>query len=629
MAGVLKTFPEIINNMISTAEAESDLTDFNPGSVGRTILEAAALQDADQYVQIATIQDTFSIDSASGDDLDRRSEDYAGVVLPRFEAEQSFGTLTVGDDRVTKKASGVLAVAVTPISTTALITFDPGVVFSDFPAAGVLIFERDSGPEEKVAYSSVISTGPTTATFNLVVSPVSSHAIGTSLILSQQGSNQGILDLTICLVPPTAESLKVEFETIGASVLRDGEVSVAISARSKLPGLDKNVADTRINTFQSKPFSNATVINLLPFAGGRDRETDDEFRERIRSTVASLENGTSLSVENAALKVKLLSGQRVVTAQAVQPVISGDESILYIDDGQGFSPSSVRVEIPEILIQNAEAGEKRAQTKFWPLVTDKIRICRSTIKSVQPPTTPNITTFGNTLTDTTQTFTAVSVVGKKLVDHNGQVFTILAGTIPNPLPGNTLTLSGTPQGQPIPGQNYFIYDPLVALSPIADFVCDFTTGAIELNIVLLAGEGLILERVGDAPFAAAYEYYTGLLQEVQRVVNGDPFDQVNYPGVKGLGARVRVATPQILLVSISIGISRENGTEDLLYTPIKNALLSYVNSRKIGQNVVNAEIIRIAQQQGATDTHVVIPSGNIIVLDGQLVRTTLLNISVT
>lgn len=629
---VLKTYPTIIGNMVSTAEAESDLTDFNPGSVNRTILEAAALQDADQYVQIATIEDAFSIDSAVGDDLDRRAEDYAGSVEPRLEATQAFGTVRVGDSRVTKKKSSTLAVALTTGSTTVQVTFDAGVLFSDFPAAGVLIIGRATEDEEKLTYSSKSGSN----VFNLVGNPTLAHSIGVTAILSQQGANQSVPDLSVVLVPATATSDKIEYETIGDGVLYDGDATVDITARSKLPGLNKNVNDGFIITFQSKPFPNATVTNPASMAGGRDRENDDQFRARIRDTVSTLTNGTRPAIESAAAKVQLSTGQRVVSAQLIEPIVPGDESVLFIDDGTGFVPSTTPVRGVEILIQKADTGQSRTKLLNFPVLNDSLRLFRSVQSGVQPVGVPTITVSGNTLTDSTKTFPAslISVASSHiLVDSNRQVWIVTGAD-----GSNTVTLSGAP-ARPIAGENYFIVDiRATAKLPPGSFVIDETTGNIQFIGLTLSpggvnpGEGVVAvnENYPLTTGDAAYQYYGGLVQEVQRVMNGVPSDPFNYPGIKGAGARVRVTTPQVVNVTISVGISAPAGlSEDTIATSVKNAIVTYVNSLGIGDNVIVAEIIRIAQESGAADTRMVSPTSNIILLEGQLARTSLSLVTVS
>ena len=59
-------------------------------------------------------------------------------------------------------------------------------------------------------------------------------------------------------------------------------------------------------------------------------------------------------------------------------------------------------------------------------------------------------------------------------------------------------------------------------------------------------------------------------------------------------------------------------------------ILRYINSLGISDDVVRNEIIRILQElPGVKDLALATPSSNVVVLDDQLMRTTVNNITVT
>ena len=83
----------------------TNLTDFNVGSVIRTILEAMAIEDSDQYSQISNVLNSFFLKNVFGQQLDDRSAEYdifrrfAGpsvgeVVFLDTELQRSFLTIT-------------------------------------------------------------------------------------------------------------------------------------------------------------------------------------------------------------------------------------------------------------------------------------------------------------------------------------------------------------------------------------------------------------------------------------------------------------------------------------------------------------------------------------------------------
>src|SRR5690606_6560657 len=79
-----RTYEEILNDMIAHMQARTSVSDYSVGSVIRTILEAAALEDDEQYFQMVQLLDLFSLTTASGEDLDRRLADFG---ITRREAQ--------------------------------------------------------------------------------------------------------------------------------------------------------------------------------------------------------------------------------------------------------------------------------------------------------------------------------------------------------------------------------------------------------------------------------------------------------------------------------------------------------------------------------------------------------------
>jgi uncharacterized phage protein gp47/JayE len=76
MAFVPRTFEQILDDMIAYVKVQTNLTDFEIGSAIRTILEAAALEDDEQYFQMVQLLDAFSIQTSAGSDLDARVADF-------------------------------------------------------------------------------------------------------------------------------------------------------------------------------------------------------------------------------------------------------------------------------------------------------------------------------------------------------------------------------------------------------------------------------------------------------------------------------------------------------------------------------------------------------------------------
>lgn len=153
----LKTFQEILLLMFSHVRAleivsESGVPfDLNPGSVGRTFLEAAAMSDADQYVQMSKLKRLFSIFSAKGDDLDARMVDYGSEIWPELKrrpANTSISQITVGDG-----SQLVSSTLLADVMEDALLFYVPLGAGATFPSAGSVVLDRGTPSEEEVVYA--------------------------------------------------------------------------------------------------------------------------------------------------------------------------------------------------------------------------------------------------------------------------------------------------------------------------------------------------------------------------------------------------------------------------------------------------------------------------------------------
>jgi len=122
----------------------------------------------------------------------------------------------------------------------------------------------------------------------------------------------------------------------------------------------------------------------------------------------------------------------------------------------------------------------------------------------------------------------------------------------------------------------------------------------------------------------AYSYYTGLVQEVQWVVDGLDEDWDNYPGLRAAGIQVEVIEPVIKFQDISLVIV----TKDLSIGPsvnnIKAAVTGYINTLPIGGDVLLSEIIRRVKNEVSSvlDVKITSPVTNIVVAYNELAKTT-------
>lgn len=178
------TFPEVLANMHAHALAPpssgglGDVADLNEGSLLSTILECAALSDADQYVQMSRLINLFSLDKCRGDDLDQRALEIGSDILTtlrRTPANTSTAFVVVGNGTLLKKTT--VSADVTYGSATFLVADG-----SAFPTSGAVTVNAGAANQEDLIYTrsgntfTVVLSGTSSATLQR------SHASGEPVV---------------------------------------------------------------------------------------------------------------------------------------------------------------------------------------------------------------------------------------------------------------------------------------------------------------------------------------------------------------------------------------------------------------------------------------------------------------
>jgi uncharacterized phage protein gp47/JayE len=160
------------------------------------------------------------------------------------------------------------------------------------------------------------------------------------------------------------------------------------------------------------------------------------------------------------------------------------------------------------------------------------------------------------------------------------------------------------------------------LTPVTDYTLNPASGQIKLVVPLAATNSLVVEP---------YSHYTGLIQEAQKIIDGDPSDRANYPGYRAAGVLVRVLSPQIVQLTIQANITvRQGYSQTALASQVANAISGYVNALGISEDVIVAELTERAMAvPGMFDIRFVVPTENRVILDDQIARLLSSNISIT
>jgi len=681
-----KTFPEILATMIARARRRrgSD-ADVLPGSGLRTVLECSAFSDADQYVQMSKLEQLFNIDNCKGDDLDRRALDLGAEIFPELKrrpANTSISSIVVGDGtllltaRLTLDAvvgdttftcddlsvfptsgtvtldqglsnaetviytrvgnvmtyvpvgstsslqrghaAGAVVVRVSVRSvvqtsiaiggTTVLLTVGTGAAWQ---TSGTVILERGTVNEEKRSFT---RSGDT---LTLGLGTTFAHPAGTVVVQGTTGSNRTIASGLVPFVPATDSTKEIDFRTTEAGTLFDGDfVTDLIDVESQNVGFETRAGSSTITRWLAPPFSNATVTNPVAATRGVDREKDDPYRQRLKDFIQSLTRATPLAVTTLVSgATDPATGATVAFAQIIEPVSPG-ACLLYVTDGTlNFSLGQQPFLGRDVLITDAEPGDRRGRlSQLGPYnVSATGNVTPRLFKSLDRGVSTLV--GANFLEDSSKTLTANAYVGYYLKTDDNQFYLITSNT--------AIRYTVSAGGATPSSGSYSIFNfGATPLIPGTDFTFNEATGDVELAAALVAHDGLVAASDGAAPGLGAYQYSTGLAAYVQRLVNGDATDFVDFPGLRAMGTKCVVTVPNVVTRTFTIKVVAARGfTDAQLKSPVQVAVQTYINSLGIGDNVILSEIIRLVKAlPGVDDVAVIDPTSNFIVSSGQLIR---------
>lgn len=157
----------------------------------------------------------------------------------------------------------------------------------------------------------------------------------------------------------------------------------------------------------------------------------------------------------------------------------------------------------------------------------------------------------------------------------------------------------------------------VTLTEKVDYFLNPASGQIELVTPLV---------VDDALEATTYDYYTGLVALVQKMIDGDPADRESFPGVRAEGIRVLVKVPAIRYIVVEGVLSISGGTRSDVSSAAETAVSDYINTifddeESTSNDVIFNEIVqRIMEVPYVTDVSLSLPTGNIVIDNDEIPR---------
>ncbi len=600
MAFTPRTFVEILNDMVAYAQTRTALSDFTPGSVIRTIFEAAALEDDEQYFQMVQLLDMFSLNTATGSDLDRRMADFN---LFRFPAKKAFGKVQFADNSV--KTSQVAIDAVVGVLTITTVDSTP------FPVVGFPYTIRVGESTSNVQDLDVIANN--TLGGELTLDPttplVDNIFVGNTVTLVTGAVSRLIAAGQGVEAPSTAIAPTKRYSTQEpASIVAGNILSNIVRVQADNAGALGNTGTNTITKFTGgAPFTGATVLNTNTIEGGLEIQSDKDFREVGLNQLQSLSRGTPLAVKTASVGVTdSETGQRVESANIVEDFVNNIVSI-YIDDGTGLDPDTAATGSSSlaVVLAGTESVVEVQDGSTFPsngtlLIEDDVSGGVAELLSFKSRNNNKLTLS-----------TGVSVLGP----HGIGAIVNAVDVVSSSAEANQRRFKLQNFPIVVTSNHVFTKTPLGAwavLTEGVDYILNHGTGELQIidPLGLLVGTQLV----------AGYNYYTNLIALVQKILEGDPDDPVNFPGVKATGVFFRVLEPSPVHVSVKASITAADGfLENDLQAPVRRAIEDYINSRKIGEDVIVNKMIDVAFNiAGVRDIKITKPTSNQIILEDQI-----------
>lgn len=596
MAFTPRSFPQILEDMIAYVTANSVISDFTVGSVARTILEAAALEDDEQYFQMTQLLSAFSLTTARGEELDRRLADFG---ISRRSATTATVRLRFFDNNLVTQRLAVEA----PSGSSIIEVFDSTV----FPATGFPYTIRVGEGTTRVEDLSVTANNTTLGQLT-VSTPLSNDLeVGDRVNLVTGASARTINTGTTVEAGPTVTQNARAYRTQEPAFIVAGNFfSNEVLAKSTVSGTQGNVGAQRITRFTGgAPFSGAGVINLSSASGGLNRETDAEFRQRALRLLQSLSRGTPLALQTAAVGVTdPATGQRTVSANIIED-FTEDEVFVYIDDGTGLVPDTVPLPSDTLngLLSIGSSSVPVVDSSGFPssgyiLIEENAGNAAELLEVTSKDDSTN-TLFISSTTSITHT-SGTTVLSVDVITQNAETGR------------RRFQLQNPPV---VRGTDRIFIDPgtgFIEQTPDTDYVLNRGTG--EFQLVDLSGV-----TVGST-VVAHYTYYTNLISQVQRVLEGDLDNPTIYPGVKAAGIFLSVEAPTIRRITVIASIAADVGfVEADLRDEVRAEIETYISSRRIGEDVILSKIIDVAHNvTGVKDVTILTPTANVSILENEL-----------
>lgn len=581
-----RTLADILKDSIAHVEQNSEITDAEVGSIVRTLLEAAAIEDYEQYYQMTQVLSMFSIYKATGEGLRLRLADYNSSILgatPAVTKVRFMNGSLVRDNIALDAVAG----------STLIKVFDT----IDFPSSGFPYTIRLAEGTARVHDVTVTAVNSLANTFTLSTPLSYSLEVG-DLVSLVSGASSVVNKGTNLRTVATATNGSRAFRTDETAYIAPGNYwSNTVNATATVPGSQSRIAAGKLTQFVSAPpFSGCLVTNITKASGGLDAETEAAAIRRVLNAVQALGKGTPLALTSSSVGVTdLVTNLRVSSASIVEN-FPEKEVTVYIDSASSDDADTVKMPSSSVDVAASigAASLSLADTSAWPssgnLLIGVLGVVQYNAKSAT----------GDLVLDSALTFAVPSGTVARYVERN-------------PSSAESGQRRFRTQQVPIVRNSDLIYTKEAAASTWSLL----PRSAYSLNRG--TGELFILDDAGlPAGTEVVYSYttYINMVATVHRVLEGDPNDYTTTPGVKAAGIHLTVEPPVSKRVPVSLSIVAEEGYSELDLAPqVVAAIENYFASLTIGEDVVYSKLIDLAYITGVYDVYVKTPKSNVTVLE--------------
>lgn len=355
---------QILGQMLDSFTSRAGIRKLKIGNPILSILESVSLSTAKSTYDAFKALNSKDIDNISGAALQSAGNDENLPQLPPLAATTY---VNITDTNFEKISSTVYHGSSAPIAGSQSINVTKGPTFDTAASTGVIYIgrgtERVEGP---ISYTA--KTDNSNYWTLTLASPITSfHNQGEEVVVGQ-GGDRNIGTNQLVSTPSGALSEPVQYTVLVPGTILDGETTLYnILVRCTQTGVKGNVPQNTIIEFGgTPPFAGAAVTNPNPVTSGRDLESTQAYRDRIKKAKNTKTKGTSLAITEAVRNLTAPDEAKTVLSASLQKRYQ-NASILYIDDGNGYEPISSGVGY-EILRSDATGGEQDFVTINSPIV---------------------------------------------------------------------------------------------------------------------------------------------------------------------------------------------------------------------------------------------------------------------